>query len=132
MVQICISEAGHEEFEVLHATIDQVNLEITVQAADADAAVVPDVEVGTFHERYPQQFRQVTVLEKGGAQLAVGEEHAHGRIGVAQRGKHLKVGGANIVGNNIVTTGKFGKHVETDFGGLHLVGDTGRDPQVVF
>ena len=91
-----------------------------------------DVEIGALHQRDAQQLGQIPVLEKGRAELAVGEQHTNRRGGAAEGGEHIEVSGLDIVRNDVVTAGQFGQHLQTDLGGLQLVGDAGRDAQVVF
>ena len=131
MVQVCFRQSRHEQLQVLDAAVDQVNLKVAAHGPRPDPAVGADVQVGAFNQRDAKQLRQVAVLEERRAVLAVGQQHAHRRIVIAQGGEHFLVSGPDVIGDDVVSGGQLRDRAQADFGAFHLVGDARRYPQVV-
>jgi hypothetical protein len=96
VIQVSLGQAGDEEIYVLHAAVDEIDLEVAVPAGP-HAAVMPHAKVGAFHERDAQQLGQAAALEKGGAELAVGEQYADRRVGLTKGGEHVEARGADVL-----------------------------------
>ena len=67
------------------------------------------------------------MLEERRAELPVGQEHANGRLGIAERPEHIEVGFPYVVGDHFVALRELRYEPRDEVDGLELVANAGRD-----